>query len=103
MSDYNKVPDVATIAALEPLLKPNYTLNLPLRDGWDTPFRYVRTGEHSFRIISAGADRQFDEKSWSARAETKQLSDDAVYAAVKSTRPVHSTASGPMQPGTRWR
>lgn len=29
-----------------------------LQDGWETPFRYVRTGD-SYELISAGPDRQF--------------------------------------------
>lgn len=80
LSDHNAVPDVTTVDALVPLLTPMYIRDLPLRDGWDTPLRYVRLGAQSFQIVSAGADRRFDEKSWSTAAQTEDLAADAVYA-----------------------
>ena len=80
MTDSNKAPDVAAADALVPLLVPTYSSELRLRDGWDTPLRYVRTGAQSFRIVSAGADREFDEKSWGSPLKTADLNADAVFA-----------------------
>jgi TonB family protein len=47
-----------------------------LKDAWGTPLRFVVTGEH-YRIISAGADRKFDESTW-GRAATTDPSEDIV-------------------------
>lgn len=79
ITDTNKAPEAASIEALAAILSPTYIREFPLRDGWDTPFRYVRTGTSSFRVISAGSDRKFDERSWDVRARTKDLSADAVF------------------------
>lgn len=47
-----------------------------LRDAWGTPLRLVVTGDHH-RIVSAGADRTFDEESWS-RPATADAAEDIV-------------------------
>lgn len=87
MLDSNKAPDTASVASLIPLLTPKYIIHLPLRDGWDTPIRYVRTGEQSFYVISAGADRTFDEKSWAVKTDLKDIAADAVYSVETVTKP----------------
>ncbi|HEY0160389.1 MAG TPA: hypothetical protein VGF28_24090 [Thermoanaerobaculia bacterium] len=87
MTDTNVAPDVASIEALVPLLTPTYLPEVPLRDGWDTPLRYVRLGPQSFQIVSAGADRQFDEKSWSTAAQSEDLAADAVYLVKRQYDP----------------
>ncbi len=47
------------------------------RDAWGTPFRIENEGG-KLRIISAGADKQFNESSWTAPA-TPSLDEDLVY------------------------
>lgn len=72
--------DVDAAPADTSVLSPIYIKSVPTRDGWETSFRYVKTGNQSFQIISAGSDKKFDEKSWSVPARTSNLADDAVYA-----------------------
>lgn len=79
ITDTNKAPEAISIEALAAILSPTYIREFPLRDGWDTPFRYVRTGTASFRVIGAGSDRKFDERSWDSNARTKDLAADAVF------------------------
>lgn len=81
-SRHGELPRAASIDALLPLLQPPDGRDLVPRDGWETPFRYVRTGTRAFQLVSAGADRAFDEKSWSTPAQTTELASDAVYAAA---------------------
>lgn len=83
MTDHNEAPNVTSVEALVPLLAPKYMREVPLRDGWETPLRYVRLGAQSFRIVSAGADRKFDERSWNTAAQTEDLAADAVYVVKK--------------------
>lgn len=50
-----------------------------LRDPWGTPYKIDLT-DKSYRIAGAGADRTFDESTWTAKADTKTLNDDVVLA-----------------------
>lgn len=86
ITDTNKAPEAASIEALASILSPTYIRDFPLRDGWDTPFRYVRTGTASFRVISAGSDRKFDDRSWDVKVRTKDLSTDAVFASTNPSQ-----------------
>jgi type II secretory pathway pseudopilin PulG len=79
LTDADTAPAATSVEALQSVLAPTYITNVPTRDGWDTPLRYVKTGDRSFRIISAGSDQKFDEKSWSVPARTKDFADDAVF------------------------
>ena len=83
LADHNEAPNATTVEALVPLLTPTYIREVPLRDGWETPLRYERLGAQSFRIVSAGADRRFDEQSWNTAAQTEDLAADAVYVVKK--------------------
>jgi type II secretory pathway pseudopilin PulG len=83
MTDANAAPAATSVEALRAVLSPTYIKELPTSDGWDTPFRYVKTGNASFQIISAGSDSKFDEKSWNVPVRTTDLTADAVYAKTK--------------------
>ena len=61
-----------------------------LRDAWGTPLRFVITGEHH-RVISAGADRKFDEESWS-RPASNDPGEDIVLEDGTITRHVDGDA-----------
>jgi hypothetical protein len=78
MTDFDSAPSGNEVEDLRAGLTPAYMRELPSRDGWDTPLRYSKTGTDSFQIISAGADRTFDQKSWSTPARLDSLRDDAV-------------------------
>ncbi|MBV8517485.1 MAG: type II secretion system protein GspG [Acidobacteria bacterium] len=80
-ADHNAYPVAATMAELQHALEPVYIAHLPAKDFWGTEFRYVvaRDGK-SYRLVSAGSDRKFDESSWSAYGLTSASSDDAVLA-----------------------
>jgi TonB family protein len=87
MIDHDKAPATASVESMIPLLTPTYIIHLPLRDGWDTPLRYVRTGSQSFYVISAGADKKFDEKSWATKTDLRDLDADAVYSVETVEKP----------------
>lgn len=54
------------------------------RDAWGTPLR-IEGDATKYRIISAGADRQFDEASWT-RAATPSANEDLIYENGAFTR-----------------
>ena len=80
-ADHRVYPAAATMAELQHLIEPVYIAHTPLTDAWGTEFRYVVSADgKSYRIVSAGSDRKFDEASWSASGLTSSSSDDAVLA-----------------------
>lgn len=56
-------------------------------DAWGTPLRITIGTDGTYRIVSAGADKTFDETSWS-RAPRADLGEDIVYENGKLTRSV---------------
>ena len=87
MTDQDTSPNATSVEALRSLLVPTYMKSLSASDAWGTPFRYVKTGKESFRIISAGSDRKFDEKSWTTELHTRDFAADAVYEKGESDTP----------------
>jgi len=76
--DNGAYPAASSIAALKPSVEPTYIRIAPLTDAWGTAYKVVSTKE-GFRIISAGADRTFDDATWGlASNELSSWSDDAV-------------------------
>lgn len=75
--DHGTHPPAATPEELRAAVQPHYIAQAPMHDAWGTPYRYERTAA-GFRLVSAGADRTFDAASWSTRARSKSLADDAV-------------------------
>ena len=50
-----------------------------LKDPWGTPYRLSINGT-SYRIGSAGADRKFDDTTWSKPAQFRNMDEDVVFA-----------------------
>lgn len=75
--DHGDYPAAANIDELRKVLEQKYMAVAPVRDAWGRPYRYERNGD-GFRLVSAGADGQFDDKSWSVKGMAKSLSEDAV-------------------------
>jgi TonB family protein len=59
-------------------------------DAWGTPLRVTITDDGGYRIVSAGADRTFDETSWT-RAASPDFAEDFIYENGKLTRYVDQT------------
>ena len=72
-TDANKYPEVHSYDGLGTILSPTYIRQMPEKDAWGTPFKYVVSsdGQH-YRFVSAGADRKFD---WNAE-QFENVSDD---------------------------
>lgn len=79
VTDHGDVPDANSVEALRPLLTPVYLKTLPATDGWQTPLHYVRTGANSCRIVSAGSDKRFEERSWGTPEQSPDFTADAVF------------------------
>lgn len=75
--DHGAYPQVSTLEEVRALVEPKYIARAPMHDAWGTPYRYERTAE-GFRVVSAGADRQFDATTWDTAARSKSLAEDAV-------------------------
>jgi len=60
-----------------------------LRDPWGTPYKIEIDDKSGYRIVGAGSDKSFDDKTWSAKGETTTLDADSVLAGgvfVRSNR-----------------
>lgn len=77
--DHNAFPVTATLPQIAALFQPVYIRVLPLRDAWGTPYLVVSDGTH-FRVISAGADREFDRTTWDTPARNLDFGADAVVS-----------------------
>jgi len=85
--DNGSYPRADSIEALTPFVQPSYIRKAPLTDAWGTAFRYVVADDQkSFRIISAGADGAFDEKTWSTKGTELGFQEDAVRDPLEFTR-----------------
>jgi TonB family protein len=63
---------------LEKALFPEFMAVVPTTDWWESQFRYVRSDGNKYKLISAGADKTFDEASWSKRGTLVSADEDAV-------------------------
>ncbi len=75
--DHRAYPAAANIEELRKELQGKYMMVAPVHDAWGRAYRYERDGD-GFRLVSGGADGQFDEGSWSKKGPAKSLNDDAV-------------------------
>ncbi len=75
--DHRAYPAAAHIEELRKELQGKYMMVAPVHDAWGRAYRYERDGD-GFRLVSGGADGQFDERSWSKKGPAKSLNDDAV-------------------------
>ena len=77
--DNNHFPVAKSVEELQKLIEPKYIKTTPLTDAWGTPFLYRAGADgQSYTLASAGSDKKFDEKSWSAGYSTNSK-DDLVY------------------------
>ncbi|HVR38292.1 MAG TPA: hypothetical protein VMU84_04300, partial [Thermoanaerobaculia bacterium] len=51
-----------------------------ISDPWGTPYRLESTPGGSYRIVSAGSDKTFDEQSWATHVQFDGLAGDVVFA-----------------------
>jgi len=89
-TDQNKYPMVSSYGELKAILSPIYIKTLPEKDGWGTPYRYsVSSDGQHYRLVSAGADRQFeagsdmiatfDEKNRPPAIRSTSMDSDIIY------------------------
>ena len=77
--DNSAFPAGETLKDAIPKFEPTYVRKAPVRDAWGTPFKFTSTPDGSgYTLISAGANRRFDESSWSAEGENEEYGEDAV-------------------------
>ena len=77
--DHHAYPMAKTMDELRALVQPNYIANTPMTDAWGTPFRYVVSADgQTYRLVSAGSDKAFEEKSWSSPLFLSDSEGDAV-------------------------
>ncbi len=77
--DHPTYPMAKTMEELRSLVQPNYIANTPMTDAWGTPFRYLVSADgHGYRLVSAGSDKVFEEKSWSSPLFLSDSEGDAV-------------------------
>ena len=75
---HNAWPRAKSMEELRDLVQPQFVKMLPMRDSWGTPFIYELDSNVGYRLVSAGADREFDRKTWSTGGQTTSFNDDAV-------------------------
>jgi hypothetical protein len=81
--DFETYPAAASMDDLRAKVEPRYVASLPLGDAWGTPFLYRRSADgKSYRLISAGSDRSFDEPSWSSPGRLESSREDAVLSSA---------------------
>lgn len=69
-------------------IEPEYIRKAPSTDAWGTSYAYVVSEDRtSYQIVSAGADRTFDESSWPERGEIPDFSGDAILQNGKLVKP----------------
>ena len=77
--DHPTFPIAKTMEELRALVQPGYIATSPMTDDWGTPLRYVVSPNGaSYRLISAGSDQVFEDKTWSLAAFLSDSSSDAV-------------------------
>jgi hypothetical protein len=77
--DNHAYPDVKTIEALRDAVQPRYIIHAPMVDAWGNPYRYERNGS-GFRLVSAGADGNFDSTTWASGSRQLPFDADAVVS-----------------------
>lgn len=77
--DHPTYPVAASMAELRALVQPAYIAKTPMKDAWGTEFRYVPSPDGaSYRLVSAGSDRVFQEKTWDESGFLSSSKADAV-------------------------
>ena len=83
--DVKQYPNASSIENLQPLLAPTYIRTVPVKDGWEHPFRYTCTPEtrcDTYVISSAGKDGVFEggEGPQSEPSATTNFDNDIVFS-----------------------
>jgi Type II secretion system (T2SS), protein G len=83
--NHGEYPQAKTLEELKATLAPK---DVPMTDGWGTPFAYRSSRGRSghYRFVSAGPDRKFDPTSLDL-GKRPSKSDDIIYADVELIRP----------------
>ena len=69
------------MSALRDLIQPTYIKATPMTEAWGTEFRYLASADgKSYRLVSAGSDKVFDEASWSIAGFLESSAEDAVVS-----------------------
>ena len=85
--DHKAYPTTASLPELEKLVSPNYIRTISTKDAWGTELRYLPTPDgKAYRIVSAGADRTFDEASWGTPGLLTTPQEDAVLGSDGNDR-----------------
>ena len=78
-TDHKSYPAAATLQEAVAAIAPMYIRVAPVNDAWGRPYLYERTGE-GFRLVSAGADGEFNRASWTTAAKDLAPEADAVIS-----------------------
>ena len=79
--DKHHYPVAQSVTELKSLVQPTYIVTTPLTDNWGTEFRYVLSADgKSYRIVSAGSDKVFDDSSWGSPGLLESSKEDAVVS-----------------------
>ncbi len=79
--DNKRYPNVKSSVELKAALQGRYAAVLATDDAWGTPIKYVPTADgQSYRLVSAGSDRSFNEASWDQAGILTDSKEDAVYS-----------------------
>ena len=79
--DNSRYPDVDSVEELRPLLEGRYVPEMTGSDAWGKPFKYVPAADgQGYRVVSAGSDGRFDERSWTEPGVFRDSEEDAVFA-----------------------
>ena len=75
-SDHGQYPAVTSLEQARAAVEPMYIKRAPMTDAWGIPYRIEADGK-SFRVVSAGADGNFQADT-SAAGVLQSFNDDAV-------------------------
>ncbi len=75
--DHGEYPHVKTLEEARAIAEPTYIKHAPMTDAWGNPYRIEAAGR-SYRIVSAGADGEFQPDTWSTAGTLSSFNDDAV-------------------------
>lgn len=83
----HRYPAAESMPALRDLVQPTFIKRTPLTDAWGTEFRYLPSPDgKTYRLVSAGSDRAFDEASWAAEGLLDSSKEDAVFSRQSAPR-----------------
>ena len=78
-TDHNSYPAGTTLEEAVAAVEPKYIRKAATNDAWGRPYLYERVGD-GFRLVSAGADGEFNRGSWTTGARDLAPEADAVIS-----------------------